>query len=55
MKNEYLKKYLEYITNAKNPTIEQFEEDWEPIGRKIIWDLISKKLIEIKENKLFVK
>lgn len=49
-----MEKYIEYINNAGNPTIEQFIEDWEPVGQTLIDRLLAAKLIFISNNRLFV-
>ena len=38
----FFDKYLEYIDNTGGePTIEQFDEDWEPIGPIVRMDMIE--------------
>ncbi len=49
--NPYYKKYLEAI--RYNPTVAQFDDDWEPIGPKVRADLLTAGLIEEREGKLF--
>jgi len=41
MPNSRFDKYLEYIDNTGgSPTIEQFDEDWEPIGPLVRSDMV---------------
>ena len=42
MKKVYLDKYIAYIKNTGGaPTIDQFDEDWFPIGHKIRSRLVN--------------
>lgn len=52
--SEYLKKYCEYIQNAGNPTLEQFVEDWEPVGEMLRADLYKNNLVVQQEGRLYL-
>lgn len=49
-----MEKYLTYIYNAQNPTVEEFIEDWEPIGERVIEDLKMEGLAFEKEGRLYI-
>ena len=43
---KYLDQYVEYINNTGgSPTVEQFDEDWEPIGPMLRRDMLVAGLI----------
>lgn len=48
--NAHLKEYLQYIKNAGNPTPAQFDDDWEPIGKKLRFDMRQAGLIETRQD-----
>lgn len=51
--NNHLK-YIAYIKNTGgSPTIDQFDEDWEPIGTVIRTQLKANKLIYEKDGKVY--
>lgn len=50
MPDAYLKEYLQYIENAGNPTPAQFDDDWEPIGKKLRFEMRQQGLIEERAN-----
>ncbi|MBF0102058.1 MAG: hypothetical protein HQK77_14240 [Desulfobacterales bacterium] len=53
---EYFKKYIDYITNTGgSPTIQQFDEDWEPIGEMVRRDMEFDGLTECKDDKIYLK
>lgn len=44
-------KYLDYIKNTGgSPTIEMFDDDWEPIGPMVRRDMLKAGLIEVTES-----
>ena len=49
-----MEKYLNYIQNAGNPTVEEFIQDWEPIGERVIENLKNEGLIFTKDNRLYI-
>ena len=51
---EHLKKYLDYIRLAENPTVEQFDEDWEPVGPRVRENLRVQELAGIRDGRMFV-
>ncbi len=53
--NSYYKQYLKYIKNTDgHATLENFIEDWEPIGQTVWNDLIRFKSVEIIGNKIYL-
>jgi len=44
-----LLKYLQYVENAKVATIENFDEDWEPVGPMVRGELMP-ALIAVSET-----
>ena len=49
--NPYYQKYLDYVTNTGgSPTVDQFDEDWEPVGEMVRNDLVAQMLITISDN-----
>ena len=55
MKDKY-KSYLEYINHGGGEVkIEHFEEDWKPIGRIIINEMMTAKLIVVKNGLITIK
>lgn len=47
MMNDYYQKFIEYIRNTGGkPTIEMFDEDWEPIGQQVRNDMEANGLIK---------
>jgi len=51
---EYLKQYTEYITNAGNPTVEQFDDDWSPIGERVRLELYKARAIYTRSGRLWL-
>lgn len=46
-------KYLDYIRNTGgNPTVEWFDEDWEPIGKDVRDRMYEEGLIEYVKGKI---
>jgi hypothetical protein len=45
--SDYLQKYLDYIDNTGGVTVEQFDEDWEPIGPMVRHDLFAAGLAQV--------
>lgn len=55
MANEHLQQFVEYIKNTGldgKLTIEQFDDDWEPIGPMVRRDMQIAKLITIWNGKI---
>ena len=52
MSNRF-KHQLDYIKTAE-PTIEEFKEDWDPIGPTLLNDMKKEGLIGIKENYIYL-
>ncbi len=48
-------KYLTYIRLAKNPTVQEFDEDWDPIGHTLRADMTAADLIEEIDGRLYIK
>jgi len=48
--NVYFKQYLQYVINAGGPTIEQFDDDWEPIGPRLRKQLSDEGLIDESDH-----
>ncbi len=49
----YFAKYMDYITNTGgNPSVEAFDEDWEPIGPILRRDMGRAKLIKEVDGKI---
>lgn len=46
----YLREYCQYIENAGNPTAAQFDDDWEPIGKKLRFEMRQAGLIEERDD-----
>ena len=48
-------KYLQYIKNTGgSPKIEEFDDDWEPIGPMVRKDMKHAGLIEEKDGRVFI-
>lgn len=55
MENDRFKKYLQYIKNTGgNPTVEVFDEDWEPIGPALRRDMKAAGLIAENDGKITI-
>jgi len=53
MSDDYLNKYLQYITNTGGcVSVENFDEDWEPIGPDVRKMLLEKGLISESAGKI---
>lgn len=48
------KHYLEYITNAGNPTPAQFDDDWEPAGPMLRRIMAEDSLIEVRDGRMYL-
>lgn len=48
------KYYLEYITNAGNPTPAQFDDDWEPAGPMLRRTMAEDSLIEVLDGRMYL-
>ena len=52
--SEHLQKYVQYIKNTgqKPLAVEQFDDDWEPIGPMVRRDMQAAKLITVKDGEI---
>lgn len=51
--SQHLQEYLEYIRNAGgSPTIEQFDDDWDPIGLMVRRKMKDLNMIIEKDGKV---
>ena len=52
--NQYYQQFLDYIDNTGgSPKIEEFDEDWDPIGLVIRLKLLEQKLIREEDGIIF--
>lgn len=50
----YFKKFYDYIANTGgSPTIEEFDDDWEPIGPKLRADMKEAGYIYERDGKVY--
>ena len=51
MTKAYLQQYVDYVKNAGRAVkLDHFIEDWEPIGKALILDLVATGLLIVKDN-----
>ncbi len=55
MTEERWDRYIQYIKNTGgSPKIEEFDDDWDPIGPMLRQDMLAVLLIEERDGKIFL-